>query len=200
MNSVTLDAAGFLERFSLADKHLVYVFSLDVAYRVASDAAKAGWRLSAIESADSSTYHVRDDTVTRDAGGAQHDIPRVRVVCGEDRMQLGTCGIGEVNGVLMLQAALEPTDPLRIDYSGIAYLPRGFEHRRDDGKLCQLPGTACITTRQACTDPRYRWLEGQPLFGFGQVFLEHDARPHDVFQTSPAVNRLRFSFDLYSGM
>lgn len=200
MNSLTLDAAGFRERFSLADKHLVYVFSLDVAYRVTSDAKKAGWRLSAIEAAESSTYHVRDEAVTTCAAGVRHDIPRVRVVCGEDRMELGSCGIGEVNGALLLHAASDPTEPLRIDYSGIAYLPRGFEHLRDDGRLSQLPGTACITTRQACIDPRYRWLTEQPLFGFGQVFLEHDARPSEMFGAPPAVNRLRFSFDLYSGM
>ena len=198
MNNVILEDAGWSDRWTRADKHLEYAFSLDVSYRVlVADYARIRLRLSAIESPARSTYHVLDDLQTRGADGALHDVPCVRVIGGDDWMDLGEAGMGVVNGVLTLQTETRGAEPIRLEYRGVAHLPRGFERLLDEGKPSQVPGTACIATRQECTHPKYRWLADQPLFGFGQVFLEQER----IEPGSAAVNaacRLRFSFDLYT--
>jgi hypothetical protein len=196
MNDIDLEDAGW-EGWRDSSSRLAYAFSLDVSYRVqVADDTKIRLRLSAIEAPERSTYHVLDDALTKGADGALHDVPRVRVVGGDDWMDLGEAGVGVVNGVLTLQADSRG-DPLKLEYRGVAHLPRGFERLLDEGKPSQVPGTACIATRHECTDPKYRWLAQQRLFGFGQVFLEQEPIAPDSARTSAAC-RLKFSFDLYT--
>lgn len=177
---MTFDDASFCEPWSLRDKQLAYVFSLDVHYRViVSERSQMGLRLSAIESQERSTYHVHPS-----ADGESHEVPHARVVRGDDWMDLRDPGTGAVHGKLILQSTCECDESLRLDYQGIAHLPRGFDRFHDDGRVSQVPGTVCITTRLSCESPKYRWLSERELFGFGQVFLE--------------LHRLRFSVDLYA--
>ena len=197
MNDIDLENASW-EGWRGDTKRLAYAFSLDVTYRVlVADYAKIRLHLSAIEAPERSTYHVLDDALTKGADGVLHDVPRVRVVGGDDWMDLGEAGVGVVNGMLTLQTESLSAEPLRMEYRGVAHLPRGFERLLDEGKPSQVPGTACIATRQACADPKYRWLAEQPLFGFGQVFLEQEP-PAPGSSCADAACRLKFSFDLYT--
>lgn len=202
MSIGTFDDAGWTERWRLADKKLVYAFSLDVHYRLlVPERTTIRVHLSAIQASESSTYHVCDDRQTRGADGALHDVPRVRIVSGEDWIDLGEAGAGVVNGTLVAQPLAETSERLTIEYRGVAALPRGFERLRGDGKPSQVPGTAFISTRHACTSPNYRWLEQQPLFGFGQVSIDPEpVSAADALLKSRPECRLKLSFDLYSGV
>ena len=202
MSTGTFDDAGWAEHWGLADKQLVYAFSLDVHYRLlVPDATTIRLRLSAIQATECSTYHVCDDAVTPGADGALHDVPRVKIISGDDWIDLGEAGIGVVNGLLLAQTIPETGDPLRIEYRGVAALPRGFERLRGEGKASPVPGTAFISTRHACNHPKYHWLEQQPLFGFGQVLIDHEpALPGEALLKHKLECRLKLSFDLYSGV
>jgi hypothetical protein len=202
MNTGTFDDAGWTEHWGLADRQLVYAFSLDVHYRLlVPDATMIRLRLSAIRALECSTYHVFDDAVTRGADGALHDVPRVKIISGEDWIDLGEAGVGVVNGVLLAQLVPENGEPLKIEYRGVAALPRGFERLRGEGKASSVPGTAFISTRHVCNHPKYNWLEHQPLFGFGQVLIDHEPASSDpsLLKLQPEC-RLKLSFDLYSGV
>jgi hypothetical protein len=202
MSIGTFDDAGWTEHWGLADKRLVYAFSLDVHYRlVVPERTAIRLHLSVIRATDSSTYHVCEDRETRGVDGALHEVPRVRIISGDDWIDLGEAGAGVVNGTLVAQPLGDSSERLTIEYRGVAALPRGFERLRGDGKPSEVPGTAFISTRHASTSPSYRWLERQPLFGFGQVSI--DPEPMTAAEVLLKVRphcRLKLSFDLYSGV
>jgi hypothetical protein len=202
MSTGTFDDAGWTEHWGLADKQLVYAFSLDVHYRLlVPDSTTIRLRLSAIKATECSTYHVCDEVVTPGADGALHDVPRVKIVSGDDWIDLGEAGMGVVNGVLLAQLMPGSGDQLRIEYRGVAALPRGFERLRGEGKASTVPGTAFISTRHVCNDPKFHWLEEQPLFGFGQVLIDHEpTTPGEALLKPKPECRLKLSFDLYSGV
>jgi hypothetical protein len=206
MSIGTFDDAGWTQHWGLSDKRLVYAFSLDVHYRLALPNSTAiRLRLTAIRATECSTYHVCADRETRGADGAMHEVPLVRIISGEDWIDLGETGAGVVNGVLVAQPisdSNESDEQLRIEYRGVAAFPRGFERLRGDGKPSQVPGTAFISTRHSCSHPKYRWLESQPLFGFGQVLIDPEPPPPVASLIKPAHPecRLKLSFDLYSGV
>ena len=194
MDDALLDDADWTEHGSLLGKQLTYAFSLDVHYRVLiGDASDKRLRLSAIPATDRSTYHVRDDGLTRCAEGLPREVPLARVLRGEDWIELRDAGPSPVCGSLLLQADPQSDAPLTIDYRGFVTLPRGFARGLDDSRTSLVPGTAFVCTRHQCSLPKYRWLVQQRLFGYGQVFME---QVND--ESSPAY-RLTFSFDLYSG-
>src|SRR5262245_39794956 len=180
------DDADWTEHGSLLGKQLAYAFSLDIHYRMLSGApAAARVRLRAIPARERSTYHVRDDGLTRCAEGLPREVPLARVIRGDDWMELSEHGSSKVYGSLALAADPPHSAALIIDYRGVASLPRGF------AAAAGVPGTAYICTRQRCELPKYQWLVQQPLFGFGQVFMEQDGA------TDEPAYRLKFSFDLY---
>ncbi|HKU40370.1 MAG TPA: hypothetical protein VJR89_19550 [Polyangiales bacterium] len=180
------DVSDWTEHGSLLGKQLAYAFSLDVHYRMlAGEAAPARVLLRAIPAHERSTYHVRDDGLTRCAEGLPREVPLARVIRGEDWLELSEQGGSRVYGSLVLSADPPADAPLFIDYRGIASLPRGF------AAAAGVPGTAYICTRYRCDLAKYQWLVQQPLFGFGQVFMEQDGAADE-----PAY-RLKFSFDLY---
>jgi Protein of unknown function (DUF3237) len=202
MTHGTFDDTGWIEHCGLTNKRLVYAFSLDVHYRLlVPDLRTIRLKLCAIESTECSTYHVCDDAVTRGADGALHDVPRFKIVSGDDWIDLGEAGVGVVNGVLVAQTMPAQQGALKIEYRGVAALPRGYERLRGDGEPSAVPGTAFISTRHACSDPKYSWLEQQPLFGFGQVSIgPAPAETASAESKSKPVCRLKLSFDLYSGV
>lgn len=202
MSIGTFDDAGWTEHWGLADKQLVYAFSLDVHYRFAvPERTTIRVHLSAIRAAESSTYHVYADRETRGVDGALHAVPRVRIISGEDWIDLGEAGAGVVNGTLVAEPLGDESERLTIEYRGVAALPRGFERLRGDGKPSPVPGTAFISTRHASTSSSYRWLEQQPLFGFGQVSIDPEPMtPAEVVLQARPQCRLKLSFDLYSGV
>jgi hypothetical protein len=64
-----------------------------------------------------------------------------------------------------------------------------------------VPGTAFISTRHVCSDPKHQWLEAQALFGFGQVLIDHEpARCDAALLEARSACHLKLSFDLYSGV
>jgi hypothetical protein len=198
MNNATFDDAPWRE-LSNPDQRFTYAFSLDVSYRVliATGTAKTRMRLFAIEASERSTYHVQDDALTKGADGALHDVPRVRVVASDDWLEVGEDGVGVVKGVLVLQPEAPMAEPLKIEYRGIAHLPRGFERVQGEGRSSQIPGTACIATRHECNHPQYSWLTKEQLYGFGQVFVEQE--PETAWTScATACCRIKFSFDLYA--
>lgn len=194
MDDALFDDAEWTERGSLLGKQLAYAFSLDVHYRMLmGDLPDVRLRLSAIPASDRSTYHVRDDGLTRCADGLPREVPLARILRGEDWIELRDAGASPVGGSLLLQADPQCDTPLTIDYRGFATLPRGFARGLDDARTTPVPGTAYICTRQHCGLQKYDWLVQQTLFGFGQVFMEQVSD-----DTGPAY-LLKFSFDLYSG-
>jgi hypothetical protein len=201
MRAGTFDDAGWTERWGLADRQLVYAFSLDVHYRLlVPDSTAIRLHLCAITAAQSSTYHVCDEAVTPGADGALHAVPHVKIISGDDWIDLGDAGMGVVNGALIAQSLRGTGDPLRIEYRGVAALPRGFERLRGEGKASSVPGTAFISTRHVSSDPKFHWLEEQPLFGFGQVLIDHEPTTLGEARPPKAECRLKLSFDLYSGV
>jgi Protein of unknown function (DUF3237) len=204
MSIGTIDDAGWTEHWGLSDKRLVYAFSLDVHYRlIIPDSPAVRLRLTAIRATECSTYHVCADREIRGADGKLHEVPLVRIVSGEDWVNLGGTGAGVLNGALVAQSIAESDERLTIEYRGVAAFPRGFQCLRGAGKPSQVPGTAFISTRHSSTDAKYRWLESQPLFGFGQVLIDPEPAAPIASLLSPAPQpecRLKLSFDLYSGV
>jgi hypothetical protein len=194
MDDALFDDPDWTEHGSLLGKQLAYAFSLDVHYRMLiGDLPDVRLRLSAIPASYRSTYHVRDDGLTRCADGLPREVPVARILRGDDWIELRDAGASPVCGSLLLEADPQSDAPLTIDYRGVATLPRGFARAHDDIRPSPVPGTAFICTRHQCSLPKYRWLVQQTLFGFGQVFMEQ------VCDDSQPAYRLRFSFDLYSG-
>jgi hypothetical protein len=194
MDEAILEDAAWTEHGSLLGKQLSYAFSLDIHYRMLTgDLPDVRLRLSAIPASDRSTYHVRDDGLTRCADGLPREVPVARILSGEDWIELRDAGASPVGGSLLLQADPQSDAPLTIDYRGVATLPRGFARPLDEMRTSSVPGTAFICTRHRCSLPTYRWLVQQTLFGFGQVFMEQ------IAGDSQPGYRLTFSFDLYSG-
>lgn len=194
MDDALFDYADWTQHGSLLGKQLAYAFSLDVHYRMLiGDSPDVRLRLSAIPASDRSTYHVRDDGQTRCADGLPREVPIARILRGEDWIELREVGSSPVWGSLLLQADPQSDVPLTIEYRGFASLPRGFARPLDEARTTPVPGTAFICTRHQCNLPEYRWLVQQPLFGFGQVFMDQ------VCDDSQPGYRLKFSFDLYSG-
>ncbi len=204
------------ERTELLDKKLAYVFSLDASYDL--DLQRAGWAEDAVllpvKAAPTAvrqwaTYHVVDERLVSSPDGRTLDVPRARVVDGDDRMQLDRSGVISLDGRLLLET--DTASRISVEYQGVFQPSGGTSRMRRffqgeppepvNEPMNELGGRVFVATRHESEQAKMRWLVQNQLVGVGRAIGRPKRLPYPLPSLSPGGGlrfwTLTFSFDLY---